>query len=69
MRPWAGVLYGTGSTYPRFLEANVKSLIFTNGASQIYNLRLLSSLPDFNCAPQIFMSTPAYAGDAVFNDK
>ena len=38
---------GTCPTPPRFLEANLKSLIFTIGAPQIYNLRLLSPT-DFN---------------------
>ena len=38
---------------PRFLEANVKSLIITIGAPQIYNLRLLSP-PDFKIASPKF---------------
>ena len=45
-----GSTVGTGKhvTPTRFLEANVKSLIYTIGASHIYNLRLLCPHPDFN---------------------
>ena len=43
-----GSSVGTGEHVPpRSCEANVKSLIFTIGAPQIYNLRLLYP-PDFN---------------------
>ena len=41
---------------PQCLEANVKSLIFTIGPFQIYNLRLLVIV-----LPPDFMTPPAYA--------
>ena len=40
-----------GARASRFLEANVKSLIFTIGAPQIYNLRLL-------CPPRVLRHLP-----------
>ena len=57
---WSSV--GQGGHVPsRFLDANVKYLIFTIGAPQIYNLRLLCRPPSILIvpSPQILMPTPA----------
>ena len=53
---------GARALPPRFLEADVKSLIVTIGAPPRFITFAYCAPPDFNCAPpQILMSTPAYA--------